>query len=190
MGYPAALRDDPRSTTVGRYLETLRLLGHHPRNEMRILDLGCGAGATVYEWKDAGYDALGFDIKDYLRLRSPVGHLIGHYWWFYFWALLGIRNRFQKGLSADETARRNCVYLVEGLNYLPNSIYSVLWADCGLESRWFDNENLRAGPRPLNRFLGHIDRFVPAMSFTLRNFLMRRVCLKKPSSSVPTGNVS
>lgn len=42
----------------------------HPSS--RILDFGCGAGKTVYELLDAGYEhAFGFDVQNYLRLRSP-----------------------------------------------------------------------------------------------------------------------
>jgi SAM-dependent methyltransferase len=257
------MRADPRATFVGRYLEILHLLGAPIPSGARVLDLGCGAGGTVYQFLDAGYDAVGFDVKDYLKLRQakdrerfrigllagnrlpfsdnefdliiseqvvehvkdqkaffdevlrvikpgavslhtfpayyspiephiyvPFGHLCVNYYYYLFWAALGVRNEFQKGLSAPETARRNCIYAVEGLYYVSNSVYAAFWDVCGFEVRWFENENLRAGPRSLNRLLGHIDRFVPAMSLILRNFLMRRVCLKKPSSSVPTENVS
>lgn len=38
---------------------------------MRVLDFGCGDGAHVYEWLDAGFDAHGFDIHRAVRLRSP-----------------------------------------------------------------------------------------------------------------------
>jgi SAM-dependent methyltransferase len=257
------MRVDPRTTVVGRYLEILRLLGTPIPSGGKVLDLGCGAGGTVYQFLDAGFDSVGFDVKDYLELRQaedmerfrigllagnrlpfsdnefdrviseqvvehvkdqraffdevfrvlkpgalslhtfpayyspiephiyvPFGHLCVNYYYYLFWAALGVRNEFQKGLSAPEIARQNSIYAVEGLYYVSNSVYAALWHDCGFEAHWFDNENLRAGPRSLNRLLGHIDRFLPAVSFTLRNFLMRRVCLKKPSSSVPAGNVS
>jgi SAM-dependent methyltransferase len=38
----------------------------------RILDFGCGAGGTVYEWRDRGYDACGFDLIDTVALRDPA----------------------------------------------------------------------------------------------------------------------
>lgn len=37
----------------------------------RILDFGCGAGGTVYEWRERGYDACGFDLIDTVALRQP-----------------------------------------------------------------------------------------------------------------------
>jgi len=37
----------------------------------RILDFGCGEGNFVYEYRDAGYDAYGFDIRPSVILRQP-----------------------------------------------------------------------------------------------------------------------
>lgn len=37
----------------------------------RILDFGCGAGAAVYKYRDAGFQAYGFDIRAAPQLRSP-----------------------------------------------------------------------------------------------------------------------
>lgn len=37
----------------------------------RVLDFGCGSGAAVYEYRDAGFDAYGFDIASYVNLREP-----------------------------------------------------------------------------------------------------------------------
>jgi SAM-dependent methyltransferase len=36
---------------------------------LRILDFGCGAGNHTYEYLDAGFEAYGYDVKDYLELR-------------------------------------------------------------------------------------------------------------------------
>jgi SAM-dependent methyltransferase len=35
-----------------------------------VLDFGCGSGAAVYEYRDAGYDAYGFDIRNVTALRD------------------------------------------------------------------------------------------------------------------------
>ncbi len=48
----------------------------------------------------------------------PFSSIIGSYGWLYFWSMLGIRNEFQEGLSAKETAKRNYVYLRNNTNYL------------------------------------------------------------------------
>lgn len=39
--------------------------------DSRILDFGCGEGKLVYEYRDAGFDAYGFDIRPAPLLRSP-----------------------------------------------------------------------------------------------------------------------
>lgn len=37
----------------------------------RILDFGCGEGRLVYEYRDAGFDAYGFDIRPAAKYRRP-----------------------------------------------------------------------------------------------------------------------
>jgi SAM-dependent methyltransferase len=39
--------------------------------DSRILDFGCGEGKLVYEYRDAGFDAYGFDIRPAPLLRAP-----------------------------------------------------------------------------------------------------------------------
>jgi len=56
---------------VDVYRRMLALCNHYPDKSSKILDFGCGAGNLVYAFRDAGFDACGFDIHDYLDLRSP-----------------------------------------------------------------------------------------------------------------------
>jgi SAM-dependent methyltransferase len=37
----------------------------------KVLDFGCGAGALVYQFRDLGFDAYGFDIHESVQLRAP-----------------------------------------------------------------------------------------------------------------------
>lgn len=39
--------------------------------DSRILDFGCGEGKLVYEYRDAGFNAYGFDIRPAPLLRTP-----------------------------------------------------------------------------------------------------------------------
>ena len=39
--------------------------------ESRILDFGCGAGNFVFQCRDAGFDAYGFDIRPAVIYRTP-----------------------------------------------------------------------------------------------------------------------
>jgi 2-polyprenyl-3-methyl-5-hydroxy-6-metoxy-1,4-benzoquinol methylase len=54
-----------------RYNDILARLGEQLPSDARILDFGCGAGRIVYRLLDQGYDAHGYDQKDYLELRAP-----------------------------------------------------------------------------------------------------------------------
>jgi SAM-dependent methyltransferase len=47
----------------------------------------------------------------------PLASIVQSYWWLYLWAALGIRNEFQGGCTAVQTARRNHKYLRENTRY-------------------------------------------------------------------------
>ena len=47
----------------------------------------------------------------------PLASIVQSYGWLYLWAALGIRNEFQKGCTAAQTARRNHKYLRENTRY-------------------------------------------------------------------------
>ncbi len=179
--------------------------------DSKILDFGCGSGHDVYSFRDLGFDAHGFDIHDYLKLRTeedwkyftilgqegatisdfrvdwntftlpyedesfdfifsnqvlehvqnhdrvfaelarvmkpvslaihifppkyifkephifiPMGSWINNRYYYLFWALLGVRNQYQAGLTAREVADENYRYARHGLNYLsPREILAV-----------------------------------------------------------------
>ncbi len=115
------------------------------------------------------------------HIYVPIGGILGHRWWYKLWALFGIRNEFQKGLSADETADRNAYYFVEGLNYVPNSCYEVLWQRLGYEYKWIDQENFDTSERPIVRMVGKLNSVFPFIGWLNRTFHARQVCLKKGS---------
>jgi SAM-dependent methyltransferase len=48
----------------------------------------------------------------------PLATVIRARPWLWLWALVGVRNEFQQGLSADETVRRNAPYLRTSTHYL------------------------------------------------------------------------
>lgn len=48
----------------------------------------------------------------------PYASVIRSYWWLKLWALCGIRNEHQAGMSASESARKNRDYLIHQTNYL------------------------------------------------------------------------
>jgi SAM-dependent methyltransferase len=56
---------------IGQIQGTLSLLGFGLQRHHTILDFGCGAGRDVYAFRDAGFQAHGVDLHDFLALRSP-----------------------------------------------------------------------------------------------------------------------
>lgn len=54
------------------------------------------------------------------HIKVPFASAISANWWLYFWAICGIRNKYQTNLSAKETVKWNKDYLKENTNYLSN----------------------------------------------------------------------
>ena len=52
-------------------LRSMANLGWYAFPGARILDFGCGDGARVYQFRDEGFDAYGFDMSDTVALRAP-----------------------------------------------------------------------------------------------------------------------
>ena len=52
----------------------------------------------------------------------PFGSVIRSRWWFQLWALLGVRNAFQRGKPWREVAELNFQYAREGIHYEPRSV--------------------------------------------------------------------
>lgn len=51
------------------------------------------------------------------HVHVPFASVIRGYPWLGFWALLGIRNEYQRGMNWREVARRNQAYLMRETNY-------------------------------------------------------------------------
>jgi SAM-dependent methyltransferase len=110
----------------------------------------------------------------------PLGGVFAQYWWYKLWAVLGIRNEFQHGLSATETARWNAFRFVENLNYINNSCYEVVWGELGFDWRWIDQESFDTNHRRIIRWAGRLNRVLPLICWASRTFITRRVMLERP----------
>jgi SAM-dependent methyltransferase len=112
------------------------------------------------------------------HIYVPFGGLFTHRWWYKLWAVLGIRNPYQKELSAEEVAERNAYYAIEALRYVPNSCYRVVWKKIGFSPRFAEQEFLRSHPNRIARLLGRL----PGIAWLYRNFRTRIVYLQKRES--------
>jgi SAM-dependent methyltransferase len=57
-------------SVVRRTVCLLEKFGFELQRNHRVLELGCGSGRHVYEFRDAGYQAFGVDLGDYVQLRD------------------------------------------------------------------------------------------------------------------------
>ena len=198
---PASIK---KFSLVRQHRRMLANMNCYLTRESRILDFGCGSGDCVYQYRDAGFDAYGFDIRpavvyrmpkdekffgfaitgksvnvpeyevnrssfripfeegffDFVfststlehvqdhelafaeiarvmrpggvaihtfpsrymliepHIHVPFGGAIQNYYWFLFWALLGIRNEFQEHMNPLACAKINLHYSRTGLKYL------------------------------------------------------------------------
>jgi SAM-dependent methyltransferase len=170
----------------------LAALGVPLREGARVLDFGCGSGSYVYEYRDEGFDACGFEISPIVKLRAPedekffrfaaadaayrvpfdsasfdfvfscevfehvadyeaalseiarvlkpggisihtfparyrireahthvpLGGCMQGFAWHLLWALLGVRNEFQKDTGPLARARNNVAWMRDNTNYL------------------------------------------------------------------------
>jgi SAM-dependent methyltransferase len=55
---------------VPRLMRITAVRGFFVDHSCKVLDFGWGSGAEVYAWRDDGFDAYGYDIHGYLKLRD------------------------------------------------------------------------------------------------------------------------
>jgi SAM-dependent methyltransferase len=113
------------------------------------------------------------------HIKVPFGGVLQHRWWYKLWASLGIRNQYQAGLSADETADHNAYFVTDATRYIATSCYRVMWREIGFEYRFAEQEFFDTHTRASMRMLGRLGR--PAMSL-YRIFRSRIVHLRKPDT--------
>lgn len=113
------------------------------------------------------------------HIKVPFGGVLQHRWWYKLWASLGIRNEYQAGLSADQTADDNTYFMSDATRYLSTSCYRVMWKTIGFEYRFAEQEFFDTHRRASMRMMGRLGR--PAMGL-YRAFRSRIVHLRKPDT--------
>jgi SAM-dependent methyltransferase len=116
------------------------------------------------------------------HIHVPFGGVIQHRAWYKLWATLGIRNEYQKGLSADETADHNAYFVTDATRYIATSCYRVMWKEIGFEYEFAEQQFFDTHPRPRMRKIGKLG--YPAMCL-YRTFRSRVVHLRKPDTNNP-----
>lgn len=109
----------------------------------------------------------------------PFGGLIKAFFYYYFWAMLGIRNNWQKGLSVKETAKRNTLYAKENLNYLSCREYQTMMSEIHFKYSWEELAYMKASYKPNIQKLAAISEKVPLVCSLIRLFHQRVLYLQK-----------
>jgi SAM-dependent methyltransferase len=122
----------------------------------------------------------------------PLGTMLRTRWWLKVWALAGIRNEFQKKLSAAEAAEANYRYLNTCTNYLPRRELVRNFSRYFTDVRFAEDAFLKNSRR--GRKIYQVARWVP---FSMRCYsaLWHRAAFGRrgiaaPECSVPAATAS
>lgn len=77
----------------------------------------------------------------------PLATMVRARWWLHSWALVGVRNRFQRQLSASATSTANLTYLTTHTNYLPKQALQRLFSDHFIEVQFVERLFLKHSKR-------------------------------------------
>ena len=112
------------------------------------------------------------------HIYVPLGGVIGFRWWYRLWASLGIRNEFQRGLTAAETTALNASFFRDGLNYVSTRHYRRLWRALGYDARFVECEYMAASDKAKVRRLSRL-AVLPGLLALIRTFWVRIVALER-----------
>jgi len=115
------------------------------------------------------------------HIKVPLGGLqpFKRYPYYLLWAILGIRNEFQQGLSAGEVAHRNYQYAHAALNYWSSRQYRRLFRTLSVTWSWEEVAYMEASYKPRIRQLAKIARHVPLVTSFIRTVWHRVLFLVK-----------
>lgn len=77
----------------------------------------------------------------------PFGTVLRSRWWLKSWALIGIRNRFQRDMSAAEACAANLEFLTLHTNYLPKRTLQRLFSEHYTDVQFVEHLFLKHGNR-------------------------------------------
>ena len=120
----------------------------------------------------------------------PFGGAIQAKWWLRLWAVMGIRNHYQRDCSVSETTVRNLEYCATGIAYPNFRQIDALWSRHFGHVEYVEREFLEAtrGISRISRFVLPITTIVPA-SLNIYRFAHSRVVLaREPRSGESQGS--
>jgi SAM-dependent methyltransferase len=104
-----------------------------------------------------------------MHTNVPLATMHRSYAWLLLWAVLGVRNEFQRGLGAREVARRNHEYLRSRTNYLSTPEVRRLFAQRFSELQFREDLFLTLATSNRARLIGGLVRAFPFLVPVYRN---------------------
>jgi SAM-dependent methyltransferase len=112
----------------------------------------------------------------------PLATLVRAYPWLYLWALLGVRNEHQKGLSAREVASLNATYLKEHTFYPTRRAVERIVKERFDNCSFVEKVYLRHG-FGRSRHLKSLISFLPFGPYLFSQFRVRALFFRKETTS-------
>lgn len=115
------------------------------------------------------------------HISVPLGGFepFKRYSWYYLWALLGIRNRYQHGKPARKVAQLNLCYAKESLKYLSCRQYQKLLSAIPFRHSWEELSYMQTSYKSSIQRLGKIAARLPILVSFIRTFVERVLFLQK-----------
>jgi SAM-dependent methyltransferase len=105
----------------------------------------------------------------------PLASFYRSPWWLSLWAMLGVRNEYQKGLTSKETAEHNRAFLSSETNYLTRSEIRNVFETAFTEVRFIENRLMETSER-IPGFVKNLT--VPGLARVYRALYQRIVLAK------------
>jgi SAM-dependent methyltransferase len=119
------------------------------------------------------------------HIKVPLGgfSVFKRYSYYFLWAIVGIRNKFQHGLSPREVARRNYDYSLSMLNYWSSRQYERLFGTLPIRWSWEEVAYMKASYKPRMHKFARAARWLPLINSLIRTFHTRVLFFIKPAPS-------
>jgi SAM-dependent methyltransferase len=115
----------------------------------------------------------------------PFSSVLRSYGWLYFWALLGIRNEFQKDMNVKERTTNNYHYLRDRTKYLSKKDLRKYFKEQFNQVLFCEREFLKFTRR--GNLLYNISKVIPFLPNIYSTFRMRVIVTRSPSVTFNQG---
>ena len=116
------------------------------------------------------------------HIMVPFGGILQNEFWLSIWARLGVRNEYQRDLSARETVAKNLAYCKNGIKYLNTNAIRHLWKTTFADVHFVEQAYL-GGTRSvssISKAAWPLAKTIPGLDCLYRSFHTRAVLAINP----------